>query len=693
MRHYCSYFDSLYTPRGLIMIGSLLQHHADAVIHVLCLDSDCFAILSALSPTLPRVMLIALGDIEAHDPGLAAHRLKWGASDHFQPYAACLSAYVIARNPDIADLTYLHADLYFYQSPELVFAQIGAASVAITPHRFAPANLREARRGIFNTGWITWRNDETGRQCLADYRRDCLSLEGGRFADQTLLDRWPQRYPDVKILELKGLDLALWNVDNYDVHVAPGGMLSVDDQPLICFHFESVEIAGQNQFSAPSFSTFQVSRSPDLLISALYQPYLNLLDETSRQLSAATGLSFYGVRPKPAGLGVPGNPTLAAVIASAGLAQSRLLKVGDGLDFDHAAARESVAADSQTLPYEDRAVDIVVIGTVNDMSGMAAEAHRVVRQLCIFCLTAGSDQAEAELRLLLARHGFEIQSAWSEDTGLAPRKLFLCRPFDLTPFPGPALLNIGCGGSRHPAWLNVDIAPGHAAVFDWNIRTPFPLPGETFDAVYHSHVLEHLPKNEAPGFISECFRLLKPGGILRVAIPDLEAICRVYLHQVERASAGDPLAAERYDWIILELLDQTVRNRPGGAMIDFFRRNPLPAESFILERIGAEGRGLIQALRGTPTRQEPDPPAEAIGRFRLSGEIHQWMYDRFSLSRLIATAGFEAVTVTGADGSAISGFNAYGLDVEPGGAVRKPDSLFMEARRPNDAVLQLPARS
>ena len=73
---------------------------------------------------------------------------------------------------------------------------------------------------------------------------------------------------------------------------------------------------------------------------------------------------------------------------------------------------------------------------------------------------------------------------------------------------------------------------------------------------------------------------------------------------------------------------------------------------------------------------------EDIGRFRLSGEVHQWMYDRVSLGRLLTSAGFSEVRVCQAQDSAIADFASYQLDTDEAGAVRKPDSLFMEARKP-----------
>ena len=65
-----------------------------------------------------------------------------------------------------------------------------------------------------------------------------------------------------------------------------------------------------------------------------------------------------------------------------------------------------------------------------------------------------------------------------------------------------------------------------------------------------------------------------------------------------------------------------------------------------------------------------------------TGERHRWMYDRFSLDCMLRQAGFAEPRVCAARESAIPEFDSYCLDVDQHGAVRKPDSLFMEACKP-----------
>jgi predicted SAM-dependent methyltransferase len=252
------------------------------------------------------------------------------------------------------------------------------------------------------------------------------------------------------------------------------------------------------------------------------------------------------------------------------------------------------------------------------------------------------------------------------------------------------LLNLGCGShfSTNPVWTNVDMHGTGPGVLAHDLYQPLPFGDGEFDAVYHSDVLEHLNRRCVPGFLSECWRVLKPGGTIRVATPDLERQAMVYLDVLAAALAGDALARERYEWIVTEMLDQLTRHRPGGEMLNYWKRDPVLAYDFVLARVGSEAERAIASMRKRGA--QPDPPqllpeerdALAVGRFRLSGECHMWLYDRYSLGELLRGAGFVDVCVCRADQSCVPDFNAYLLDVEMGGGTRKPDNFFMEGMKP-----------
>jgi FkbM family methyltransferase len=246
----------------------------------------------------------------------------------------------------------------------------------------------------------------------------------------------------------------------------------------------------------------------------------------------------------------------------------------------------------------------------------------------------------------------------------------------------PILCNVGCGSRHHPAWINIDFHGDGQTVLQWDLRQGVPLPDASCDAVYSSHTIEHFDRAGARRFLMECRRVLKPGGILRLVAPDLEGLARSYLECLAAAQRGEEGADARYEWIVVELLDQLVRHQSGGEMRRLWCLPEVPAEDFIAQRVGTEYWRAREHCKGRIVSQTTPIEAVTVGQFRLGGEVHQWMYDRYSLGRLMTKAGFVEVRHCSADSSSIEEFAAYNLDTEPDGTVYKPDSFFMEAQNP-----------
>jgi len=282
-------------------------------------------------------------------------------------------------------------------------------------------------------------------------------------------------------------------------------------------------------------------------------------------------------------------------------------------------------------------------------------------------------------------------------------------------------INLGCGRRFHSVWTNLDFVSTDADVIAYDITQGIPFADVSFDVVYHSHLLEHLSRQQAEFLLRECYRVLRPKSVLRVVVPDLEQIARTYLIALEQASSSSQEWAANYEWILLEMYDQTVREHSGGKMAEYLTRQNIPNVEFILNRCGMEAKNLIEAgcqQREQREQHQPDQVQDAklidllkqiyrffrypnyrresllklllnkeytalqIGRFRQSGEVHQWMYDRYSLGLLLEKAGFEAITQRAATESYILDWASFNLDTEPDGTVYKPDSLYMEAIKP-----------
>jgi SAM-dependent methyltransferase len=181
-----------------------------------------------------------------------------------------------------------------------------------------------------------------------------------------------------------------------------------------------------------------------------------------------------------------------------------------------------------------------------------------------------------------------------------------------------------------------------------NIAKGIPCDSNSVDAVYHSHMLEHLDRCYVDNFLSEVNRVLKPGGIHRIVVPDFEYLCKKY---VEHLNLCNHLKDEisMHDSYIGQIIEQCVRKESYGSSQQPFIRRWF--ENIIL------------------------------GDARARGETHQWMYDRVNLYYLLSLNGFHDIKIKNYDTSEIYDWNNYRLDITEDGKQYKPGSLYIEAKK------------
>lgn len=95
----------------------------------------------------------------------------------------------------------------------------------------------------------------------------------------------------------------------------------------------------------------------------------------------------------------------------------------------------------------------------------------------------------------------------------------------------PSNLHIGCGPHCLSGWLNTDINRVLSNVYYLDATRKFPFENETFDFVFSEHLIEHLGFQGAKNMLCEAFRILKPGGVLRIATPDIQFLFELYQHR------------------------------------------------------------------------------------------------------------------------------------------------------------------
>lgn len=211
-------------------------------------------------------------------------------------------------------------------------------------------------------------------------------------------------------------------------------------------------------------------------------------------------------------------------------------------------------------------------------------------------------------------------------------------------------INIGCGDAPTPGWINYDNSPAvwlaRSRPLTWLLSTfglvdagnlafiancrregvlyanasrHIPHPDKSVDVIYSSHMIEHLDRQEAAEFVTECLRALKSGGVLRISVPNLRWSVLEY---VENGKPDEFLAQLQFD------LD-----KPRG--------------------VGPQLRRLLSGGRG-----------------------HHWMYDGPSLRALVERAGFANVEIVAVGDSRISPPGNLNL------REREIESVYVEATRP-----------
>lgn len=270
-------------------------------------------------------------------------------------------------------------------------------------------------------------------------------------------------------------------------------------------------------------------------------------------------------------------------------------------------------------------------------------------------------------------------------------------------------VNIACGASVVDSWINLDFTPAKPAVIKANLLSRLPLADQSVDVCYSSHFLEHVPTHQVAGFLNECYRILVPTGRIRLVMPDFEEMCREYL---ATRAAGEHGKA---DFVILEILDQCVRQEPGGRLGKYYRSLPSRSDAgemrdYVRMRTGEDVTQYVaRESRRTMLRrimsalQSPGrflaglqwgyshalallfPPAfrnQNIA-FTSVGERHMWIYDFHTVEKLLQQAGFVDIEKLACDRSHIPGFPLIPLDMDKNGNPRKGrESMFIEAVRP-----------
>jgi hypothetical protein len=290
-RVYCTYFDHNYLPRGLALYRSLQRHSPGARLWVLCLSDACHQALTTLD--LPALIPVRLSDFEAGDPEVAATRPKRSQVEYYFTCTPAWMRYALTQALQAEWVTYLDSDLFFFASPEPIYAEMKGGSFGIIPHHFASHLASQQRFGIYNVGWVSAANNEEGRAALDWWRERCIEWcydyvdeEKQRFADQRYLDHLQGLFLNVHVIQHLGANLAPWNFVERHLEWRDGSVRIEGKYDLIFFHFYGVKRAGSYYFNCHRTYSVPFSR---LMREQVYAPYVAELAAAEVQVAKLLG--------------------------------------------------------------------------------------------------------------------------------------------------------------------------------------------------------------------------------------------------------------------------------------------------------------------------------------------------------------------------------------------------------------------
>ena len=118
-------------------------------------------------------------------------------------------------------------------------------------------------------------------------------------------------------------------------------------------------------------------------------------------------------------------------------------------------------------------------------------------------------------------------------------------------------LQIGCGYNLLDGWLNTDLTYKKGEIGFLDASKTFPFENDSFDYIYSEHIFEHLNFKQELNMLTECFRILKPNGVMRLATPNMQFLFDLYLNP------NDDINKEYIDWS-LENFDIIASYNTGG---------------------------------------------------------------------------------------------------------------------------------
>jgi hypothetical protein len=200
---------------------------------------------------LDKVSLIKAEEFE--NERLLAVKKERTLSEYSWTLASSLCWYMMEKIDDGEMITYLDADMCFFDNPKIIFEEIGNSSVAIVEHRLeGRRQILEKFVGKYNVAWVSFKKDKDGVLACEWWKERVLEwcgayFENGKLGDQHYLNDWLTRFNNVHVIKHEGADVAPWNVDNRKITLK-NDKIFIGEVPLVFYHFHNFILINKKHY-------------------------------------------------------------------------------------------------------------------------------------------------------------------------------------------------------------------------------------------------------------------------------------------------------------------------------------------------------------------------------------------------------------------------------------------------------------
>lgn len=217
--HFVTLFDRNFLPSGICLYQSLSKTHKNFTLWVLCMDDEVWKQLNCLS--FDNIRLIKLSEIETDK--LLALKKERTRVEYCWTLTPFTPKIVFEREPSIDRVTYIDADLYFFDTTTKIFDEFERSNsdVLITQHGYANRYDKSEKSGIYCVQFMVFKNTSEALRILNWWQEKCIEwcfnrCEDGKCGDQKYLDDWPERFGSaIHVLKNLSLTLAPWNLERF----------------------------------------------------------------------------------------------------------------------------------------------------------------------------------------------------------------------------------------------------------------------------------------------------------------------------------------------------------------------------------------------------------------------------------------------------------------------------------------------